>query len=255
MHLPIILSDNRFDSAGTITSSGAATGYPVSNIYDGRTFSYWKASASGNVWVKAAYGSAKMADCIAVGGHNLYTAGATIKVQVSSDDQSYTDAFPAFTPTSDSPFMLPFPPQSARYWRVYFGGTSVAAMIADVHVGERMEFPQPPDAPFIPFSEGIEVSINRSKGGHVLGTSVRYKPIRIHPSWSHIDRAWFDSVYTTWWNTYASTYKPFWWAWDIDAYPSHVFFVSIDDSARLSVPLSNLAYVDSISLPMEGVRL
>ena len=117
MQTPIILYDNRLTD-GTPAATDTAAGYDILNILDLRTYTQWKAASSGTKYITIDCGSAKSADCLAVIGHNLYTAGATVSVESSSDNATWTQRLAGFTPTSDKAFMKLFVSASARYWRI-----------------------------------------------------------------------------------------------------------------------------------------
>lgn len=250
---PIILYDSRFLD-GILTASSEATGYPVANIKDLRTYTFWKPAAAGTVYITIDCGSDKTADSLAIIGHNLKTANATVSVDSSPDNLIWTERLAGFIPSSDKAFLKTFTSAFTRYWRLKFITASVIPYIAVAMLGNKLQFPYPPDTPYIPYSETIETESSKSKAGHLLGTVVRFKPIEVSAKFSHLTRQWVIDSFKPFWDIYGSELKSFFWAWDIDTFPEHVFFLRMIESAKYEMPLSMLNYVDSLSLEMEGVK-
>lgn len=285
---PVVLADNRFLD-GTPTATDTATDYSALNIRDLREFTSWKAASSGTKYLTVDCGSAVPADTLAIKKHNLGTASASVSVESSDNGSSWTERLAPFTPSNDKALMKLIPEAegatagvytetgssgvhtetsapgaladipssvavSARYWRVKIVTASVAAEIAVCMLGERITFPYPPDGPYVPASSSVEADTTKGKTGIRLGSVVRFKPYKISPRWSNLARAWVESYFLPFWDDYASNLDSFFYAWDLDAYPSDVRFVSVPESHSFETPLSVLAYYDSIPLPMEGVK-
>lgn len=250
---PYILADNRFLN-GTPTATDTAAGYSVLNIRDLKSFTSWKGASSGTKYLTVDCGSAKVADTLAIFKHNLGTAGATVSVESSPDNSTWTNRLAGFVPSTDRAILKTFITQTYRYWRVKIVTASTAASIAELMLGVRMEFPYPPDSPFIPASLKIEADSNRSKTGQLLGTVVRYKPYKIAPKWSSLSRSWVDATFRPFWEGYASELYPFFWAWDVTTFPSDVRFVTIDPESSMETPVTVLSAYDEVSLEMVGVK-
>jgi hypothetical protein len=253
MQTPIILYDNRLTD-GTPAATDTATGYDVLNIVDNRPYTFWKAASLGTKYITVDCGSAKSADCLAIIGHNLYTAGATVSVESSPDNAVWTERLAGFTPTSDKAALKTFVSASARYWRIKIITAAIAAQIAVAVLGAKVQFEYPPETPYHPYSETPAADVERNKNGHILGVST-YNPVLVlQARFGLISRTWLDAYFIPFWQNHARLFKPFFFAWDLDTYPADVFFVSINDDMAFETPFSFLAYVDVISLTMRGVR-
>lgn len=250
---PIILYDNRFND-GAPTATDTAAGFSVLNIRDYRTYTFWRAASAGTKFITIDCGSAKSADCLAIIGHNLRTANATVSVESSPDNVTWTVRLAGFTPSSDKAFLRIFTSASARYWRIRIVTASIAPQLAVTMLGVMLTFPYPPDAPYVPYSEGIEVESSRGKTGHLLGNIINFKSINISARFSNLTRDWVMNNFKPFWDNHASDLNPFFYAWDIDVYPEMVFYVSVDDGSRYRMPVSVLSYIDSIELEMQGVK-
>lgn len=250
---PVILYDNRFNDAAP-TATATAAGFDVLNIRDGRAYTFWQGPAAGTHYITVNCGAAKAADALGIIGHNLKTAGATVTVESSPDNAVWTPRTGAYAPTNDRAFMQTFVKIYAQYWRLKIVSTLAAPRLAVAMIGARLEFPWPPDTPYIPYTERVETDSKRGKSGNLLGSVVRYKPIEVNARFSNFEREWVFDDYQTFWDSHASEMKQFFYAWDLDNFPEHAFFLKLQDDARWQTPVSILSVVDSLELPMEGVK-
>ncbi len=251
---PVILYDNRLND-GTPTATDTAADTDVLNLRDLRTYTWWQAASSGTKYLTIDCGSAKRADALGIIGHNLGTAAATVSVESSATGAwagEEVERLAGFAPSDDRAILKLFTSASARYWRIKIVTAAVAPKLAVCLLGERLTFPYPPEVPFVPFTEDVEEESSRSKAGHLLGTVIRYKPIRIAPRFAVLTRDWVFGEFQTFWDDHASERKPFFWAWDLDNMPALIFLVR--HAGRFAPPLSRLAYVDSLALDLEGVK-
>lgn len=246
---PIILADNRFLDAAP-TATGTATGFDVLHIRDLRPYTFWQAAAAGTNYLTVNCGSAKQADALGIISHNLATAAALVSLEISNDGANWSTRVAPFIPTSDRAFMKLFVPATAQYWRIKIVTSAVAPSIAVAMIGQRLEFPFPPDAPYIPYSETTEEETSVTKAGHPLGTVIRFFGIEINPQFSRLDRDWVEQTWLPFHNLYARWRKFFFYAWDLDRYPEQVFFVR--DTAKHETPLTVGMYVDRLKLQLKG---
>lgn len=253
--LPILLYENRLDD-GTPVATTTAAGFSVLNLKDLRTFTFWKAVDNAAQYIEIDCGSAKMADCLGIIGHNFGTTGATVSIECSSDNfgADITVALAGFIRTADTAFMKTFAAQTKRYWRLKITGGSAAAQMAVLMLGVMLQFPYPPATPFSPYKEGMEAETKRGKTGQLLGAVVRYFPRQISARFIEPTRDFVFNSYLPFWEGHASLMKPFFFAWDLDVYPDHVLFGKVPAGLEFEAPLSRGGTVDEIKLDMEGVR-
>jgi len=245
---PIILADSRFLDALPTATGSLAAGSSVLNIRDGRPYTWLQWAAAGTYYVTA--GASGYADCLAVIGHNLASAGATISVELSTDGgANWSVRLAPFEPASDRALLVPFTSAYGKY-RIKIASPTAAPQIAVAMVGARLEFPFPPDTPYTPYVESVEEETQNSKAGHPLGTVVRYFPAEVKPQFSFVDRGWIEEIYRPFREDYSRYRKYFFWAWDIDAYPEQVFYLK--DSGKYDPTVSVLAYYDKLRLEFKG---
>jgi len=250
---PIILYNNIFSNVLPLTATDTTDGYDVLNVIDYKTYTYWQADSAGTKYISIDCSGDVMANCVGIAGHNLKTANATVSMESSADNSNWTTRVSDFIPDTDKAFTKLFDSATARYWRLKIVTATIAAQIAVLMAGERLTFPCPPESPYIPYSESVELDSARSKAGHLLGVVTRYKPIEINARFSVLSRDWVFNQYLTFWENHASRILPFFWAWDVVTYPEHVYFVTITEKMKYSIPLSIGAYADSMEINMEGI--
>lgn len=260
MSYPMILSDNLFDNAGTLSASDTDSAYSINNIIDLRTYTYWKAAnaTTGTKYVQIALTAGATANAVGIIGHNFYTAGViTLKLQHSADGATWTDMVTFTTPANDKAIFKTFTAPAAKgYWRLHMaddgGGYDAAPQLAVLMVGTRIDFPTTPETAFDPGKETAAVSLS-SKGGHLLGAVYSYTRIRITATFKEMTRTFvWDTLYA-WWTAYGKLLKPFFWVWDYTNYATDIRFVKLTDGMSFDRPLSRADYVDSVTLEMEGV--
>ncbi|MBT9169610.1 MAG: hypothetical protein DDT19_02972 [Syntrophomonadaceae bacterium] len=250
---PMIVFDNRFLD-GMLSATSTATGFNVRNIVDFRVYTYWRAAHAGTNFITVDCGIPRTADCLAVIGHNLRNANATVSVESSVDNITWTTRIAGFTPSSNRAFLrIFFPPVTERHWRIRIVTATVPPILAIIYLGHRILFPFPPDTPYIPYRESIEAESSIGKTGYILGSVVRFKPIQIFVRFSNLTRTWIMENFIFFWDNYASNLRPFFWAWDITTFPNMVFFVTIDKESSFEMPTSILPFIDSIELNMKGI--
>ena len=248
---PVILYDSRFRDA-TPTATDTATGYNVSNINDYRTYTFHKFAASGTKYITVDCATAKADDSLAIIGHNLATAAATISVESSDNGSSWTERLAGFTVTTDKALLKTFSSVSARYWRIKFVSASVAVQIAVAMLGARFTFSRYPNGSFDPSPERLVASSSRSKSGHLLGSTLRYIETDPTLSFKAISTDWVEATFRPLWDNHLKLLRPFFVGWDITNHPLEIGYYKIPDDFSLSMPFD--PYRRSLSLSLEGVK-
>ena len=135
------------------------------------------------------------------------------------------------------------------------GVVPVAAKMAVCMIGSKIQFPTKPQVPLQPYSISVEAETNQSKAGHILGSIIRYRPVeishKIPPSESNY--TWWTSTYWDFWINHGSERKPFFYAMDIDYYPSDVFWVRLSDDCAYSLPMETSGRVEAFTVNLVGM--
>lgn len=192
------------------------------------------------------------ADSLAIIGHNLFTAGASVTVEWSYDNSSWYDALTGFGPTTDKAIFKKFTKLAACYWRLKIVTASVAARIAVCLLGVRMDFERFPAGNFDPAPEKVNGIAARSKAGHMIGATLQNVGIEIRADFKSLTPAWIEATFRPAWDAHLSQLLPFFFAWDTVNHPTEVYFVTIPEGFDLRMPFD--PYRRSLSLTMEGVK-
>ena len=179
-------------SLGTFTFSTQQDGFNAVNSNDDDTWNSWKPSAV-PAWIASDMGSAVICDSVGVSAHTMATAGASFRVQYSSDGVSWTDAFASYTPTSNEDILVFFSAISARYWRFYT--TGAIANYGVIRIGEKLAFPNAPISGHKPLHHArtFEMLSNESMGGNFIGTRVVRKGAETSVNIGQVDRDWAET--------------------------------------------------------------
>ncbi len=236
-----------------ITATSATSTDAVENIYRMLEVNKWKAANTTSphyITVDLQAGNpTKTADYLAVLGHNLYTAGATITLQYSSDNfaADINDAFTAETVMSDAVYLKDFTQTpSRRYWRVKLTGITVAPYMAICIWGDKTELGYA-SASFDPHAQEVKAQINQSYGGYVTGVHATHTERSMRLRFEDADAALYAKV-KTWWET--SGMEHFFVAWDRTNNASDVFLMRSD--LRFDNPLMNGGAYRNLTLNLTG---
>lgn len=225
-------------SAGsTLTAMSTAAGdYLVAYLYNMMETNKWLAANTTSphyITYDAGVGNAKAADYIAILGHNLKAAGASIYLQWSDDNAVWTDAY-SDTPTADTVYLKEFAATAThRYWRLKITGMSVPVYMTLCVWGLKTELYYVSTS-FDPYEQNYKASINLSQGGYVTGIHRQYAERTMRLTFNDADATLYDAV-KAWWDT--SEIKNFFIAWEIANNPSEVFLMRPD--TRFSNPFSS----------------
>jgi hypothetical protein len=248
---PCILVDNRFQSGTVTASSQESSEFSVLNLANGRPYTFWKASVGGSVVVSCASAQGSV-NALGILGHNFGSAVASVFFDYLSG--SAWVELVSMHPKTNRAILVTVSDVAASCLRLRIITGSVAPQISYVAAGVRIDMPQPADAPTVPYVKSVVSESQVGKTGYPLGTVIRYKPIEISHRFSLLDRSWVTATFEAFWDSYLSENTPFFYAWDLSLYPTMVFYVWRKDSATFSWPVSMLAYVDSISIDVQGVQ-
>lgn len=218
-----------------LAASSSFDGTSAESIRSMLETSRWQAAGAAGphyITFDAGAGVASAADYLAAAGHNLWTAGAAVTLQYSSDGISYLDAFEPFVPSSDRAFAREFPsPGAFRFWRLRLDGTSVAPFIYIAAWGEKTELDYASSS-FDPHAQEAVSIVNQSQGGYIAGVHSRFVERSMTIRFEDASDALYRKV-SEWWE--GSSGRNFFVAWEPSNHPEDVFLMRPD--ARFSNPL------------------
>ena len=246
---PIILSNNLLLTA-TLTASGTYSGYDVQNVLDQKPHTYWKAAAAGAAnYIQGAWGAGQAVNSVGICSHNLFTIGATIYVEYSSNGADWTQAA-TLVPSSNDNIILTFTVQTKTYWRLKISNSSGIPQIAVLFFGSYLLFDYPPNVPIAPIDEGINSESSQSETGQHLGTVTRFNDKILDRTFSDFTKSTFyTNSFKPFWDTYGKTLNWFFYADDAVNAPGECYYCRFKDGYRLRPEQSNKNYL-SLTLNM-----
>lgn len=233
MSVPHLLYDNRL-SDGAVVATTTAANSAAANLSDWRPYTFWRSANAADQYLTVDCGAAMAADSVAIASHNLFSVGATLTIECSSDNfvADVTVAHsPALVSSNGALFWL-FASQTKRYWRIKITTLTAACYIAVAVIGVRFSFPELIDGEFAPAAEQFMPAAGSSSGqllGGVRGWVERSTAVEF----VYLDDVWFRTVFMPIWNNYLSTGAPFFWAPNVTLGPDDVYLYRLDPGVPL----------------------
>jgi len=224
-----ILSDNIARDGSVSASSNDDTEGHINAPASDQTFEWWRPNSMPAWWAVDA-GSSADVDCVGIAVHDMQENDVAVKVQYSSDGNSWNDVEGAEAiPETESPVMILFKAQSARYWRLYFTGGS-PPRIGVVYIGKAIAMPRPVQwmghAPGTLNANTIKRA-NQSERGQRLGATVIRIGFEAAFTVSNLDEDWIRDYFATFMRQ-ARRYGYF-IAWRPTQFPREVLYGWTDD--------------------------
>lgn len=171
---------NNYLKGATVLSSNAQSSYPAANMVDGRTNrqAAFSVNESPRVVVFDMLSSFAV-DAVGIAKHNLGSVGASLLVEVSADNSTYTTLIDEAI-TSDS--VLYFEAAAAitgRYVRISVSGHDETAYISDITVGKYIDTTTGQPVGYIPPSRSWndQIMSNITRGNELAGITIIPKPL------------------------------------------------------------------------------
>lgn len=246
-----IFGFNDYLRMGTLILDQSLAGFPFSNAQDGRTDSQAGFTGdSSDYYATVDFGAAQAFDFIAFGRHNLGSVGATVTVETSPDNATWTTVA-TLNPTTDKPLMDTSIAGNDRYVRLTFSAAAEDIYFADVTLGEQFQWPVELPARFIipRWSDNDQLNVNRTRGGQLAGFSVITKPKTtvINLRWQEL--SFFDAE----WDDFISAIKqyPFYFMWNPDR-ASEIMFCWLPTGSSIPSPRFLQENILQTSFDVEG---
>lgn len=220
--VPSLFYSSYFSSGYTVTASNEISGYLKENAYDGKTYTQWGFTSGATRTLKVDAGAAVSCDYLAIAYHNLSAVGASILLEHSPDNSTWTTCISSFSATA-GPIIKLFTAVSKRYWRISITGLTGSGYIGVVYLGARLELPSPMPVGFTPakYSRKDKMLTNETEGAHLAGLRMLSKVNEVKIPLKYLTAAWIDA---NWTNIVAALVsKPIFFLHDTTNYPTHYF--------------------------------
>lgn len=205
----------------TITASTEAAGFPASAVALSMTYEMWKPTAL-PATITFDAGDGVEANYIGIASHTLGNSGASVELEHSPDNSSWT-SFDHRAFADDSTFMLLFTKVQARYWRLTITG-SVIPEIGVVYIGEVLEMQRMIYGGHSPgtLSRQTEIRPTRSEGGQFLGRSIIRQGFATSFQWENLKAQWYRTNFDPF--VESARTEPFFIAWRPEDFPLEVLY-------------------------------
>lgn len=241
--------------AGTITTSGAAAGFPAVNAGTLRTDSGWRPDALPATWVLT-FAAPAVVSYIGIAKHDLGSLGAVFSLEY--DIGAGFVAYPGMsgrTATDDKPILFLALPRAVDAIRLTVTSADAVPTISVISAGEADEMPRPFVWTGQPITEGEQIAYEdtRSQTGNWLGRSVQSQGLQFSLTMQNVSEAWRQTTWAAfkvWANGEGAA---FFIAARPGGYPDEVAFAWTNQNPRANRSTPNKAISTEISLNCQGL--
>lgn len=244
---------NNVDGTLTSNSTEDSNNYDVANIKNFLEVNSWQAEATGlldPIYIKFdnGVGNTDTSDYLIILGHNLFTAGATIKLQYSTDNFAadintvVTKVVEADTVIFEE-FIAPSP---VRYWRLEISGHDPIVPYMAICVWGQKTILDFATVAYDPYSQDIKGTVNRSYGGKVTGIHTKHRDRSINITIEDAELDVYNDI-KTW---FEGTWRPFFIAWETANNPDDCWLVWTNPN--MNNPFTSNSSYRNINLSLKG---
>lgn len=249
---PFIFRYNNF-LFGTISATDTATGYDVNNIVDWREFTYWKSTGAGTKYITLDGTYNYAADTLGIAGHNLFTVGASVRVEYyNTGTGTWDTAFNDTVVTSNNPLLITFPSKSAYDWRLVITNSTAAPQIGILMISTRTEFPVAPSGPLVLKSLTPRYESYESEAGFLLGVDRKSTRIEVSQTFKLLTTTWVDGTFLPMWIAHLAKGTPFFYAVDLINAPLETYYLRMAEGSQFNPEKTIKDYYDTLTLNMVG---
>jgi len=194
------------------------------------TFERWR-PADGSQAATFSSSTAQYCDYIAIGAHNLGSAGATVLIEVSTSTVAAFTAIGTITPSDDKPIYIAFESQLVQRVRVTLtNGTG--RELGVIYTGSQLVMTRTIFGGHSPItlSAKTEYRNSVSETGQWLGRSIARQGSETEYSFTLVDDLWYRENFQPF--VESAKIRPFFIAWRPDLYPDEVAYVWTTDDIK-----------------------
>jgi hypothetical protein len=234
---------------GEVTASGEASEFPVENCFNWKPHDFFKPAVDGTINIDLVLDTPQTADYFGFFNQDLYTQGATIKLQYH-DGSGYVDCFNPFTPADNSPQVFYFDAVSASLWRVVIECTEVFG-IGVISFGQYLALPYGMYLNWTPpqLADDAELSDSVSERGSFLGRSVISQGVKTSIELQYASDGWVRGNWPDF-RDHAKS-RPFFWTPNVLTYPNESVFCWVE--GKVPMPRHTQYKHMGCSIPIRGM--
>lgn len=237
---------------GSITADYAEAFYPIENVTDFATHTFWRSVSLNTQYIYISAGLNAGCDYVGFANHNFGSGQIAYLMQGSVDGETWEDIGEEIIPEDDSPHVQVFNVSTHAYYRIKLTPTGTQfPRISILFVGKMLIMQRKLYVGHTPITMGRQtnVSNNRSETGQFLGRVIKSEFLQTSASFKTLSPAWVRTYFEPF--AEFSRDHPFFWVWRPVDYPKEVGFVWLTDDIKTSNMRANGMMGTSIS--MQGI--
>lgn len=192
--------------------SSAAVNWPASALANCLTNDRWQPTSS-PATVTFDFSTDRFIDYVAIGAHTIGTALATVKIETSEDDVTYTEVS-EFLPANNRAILALFAEIEVRYLRIALTYSGDAPQIGVIYCGKALAMQRGMYGGHSPvtLSRVNEMYPRKSDSGHFLGNSVVRKGFATKANWRNLTAPWYRANFDPF--VESAIRYPYFFAWN-----------------------------------------
>lgn len=235
-----------------VASGNAAAGYPITNVANVSTASFWRASDTTQQYITVTISPADTVNYVGIARHNFATGGVAVSIETQEGlGDPWVEVIEPSIPANNNALIFRFTAQTAYGVRIKLGAGTVAPEAAVVYVGQVLSSSQRIYVGHSPIvlNRQVEVVSGLSESGNYLGRIVTGSSLSTGVSLTHLEPDWYRANFDPF--VKAAETVPFFFAWRPVSYPDEVAFAWLTNNPQPSNMLPN--GMMQVSLEMSGV--
>ena len=169
-------------------------------------------------------------DSIAILGHNLESANATVSLEYSDDDteaiSSWTEIIAGFTPGSDDFLAMIFTAQEARAWRLKVVSANLTVYMGLLYIAPRLDFPRWITGALTPKPMRAEGEVNTGRTKNFLGGVLVSQALsNFSMAFKKLTQDFVRNILEPYWLNHIGLLRATVVVWDIENHSSDVYLV------------------------------
>lgn len=238
---------DNFLRGAAVLSEATITDFEMVKGLDGRGYSRAGFLNGANRVVIFDFGETKTFNVLFLANHNFGSAGASITLDGSSDNSSWTGlGTKAFTDDNVTEWSMS--DRAYRYVRMTVLNHTISAYAADIFIGDKLELPYGMPKGFISPDQydADKVSTNVTGNGSLVGVDVKAMPKRCKIPMMNFERSWFDAN----WASFVASVKqyPAYFLWGTGERPLYFTFYK-----KVGSPKFTTTTRQSVTIDVEGI--
>lgn len=208
-----------------VTVSSEVVGFPADAPLRPETHEAWQPTVLPATW-QFNIGTLQDVNYAGLAGHNLGSAGVSIKAETSMDGVAWTALAPEHIPSDDAPIMLLDSMRQSFHIRFTFAGAGIVMpKVASIFVGKTLDLYRPIYGGHSPLQLSRDTVLQSavSQGGQFIGQVIQRMGVQGNVSLKNLPASWYRSDFDPF--VEATLNYPYFYAWRPLTFPLESAYV------------------------------